>query len=231
MPVPRQQNQVLNVCLICCDKLSKIQNAEKVIDVDALPGIILDRKSLVRSSGKAQGKDINDILEVESSEMLPGEILEPVSLEKLQSNPDNASDINDNLDDVIINRLKELKGLKDLPTDDEIRARLSNLNERPQKNYDKKFLLLNLEKRSEQQQTNDLVEQFMGEVDMSKRIEDERNDSLADIEKRLKALRDHSPLAPQSLTDHRSSTDLEEDSGKAVKAIIEKVCYQFSIYL
>lgn len=224
MAVPRQKNKILNVCLICCDKLSKIQSPEKVIDIDALPGIILDRKSLVRSSSKANDKNVNDIFDMESSAILPGEILEPVLLEKLSIDKEEQTDIKDNLDAVISNRLKELKGHNNLPTDEEIRARLSNLNSCPQKYYDKKLLLLNLEKRTDQEKMNDLLEQFVGEVDISKRLEEKRNESLVDIEKRLKALRDSSPIDYESpSTKNQNPIDLEESSDKAVEAVIKKV--------
>lgn len=232
MPVPRQENKILNVCLICCDKLSKVQSSEKVIDIDVLPGVILDRKSIGRSSSKSNSSDVNDIFEVDSSAILPGEILEPVSLEKSQLEKDKQSDINDNLDTVITNRLKELKGHNNLPSDDEIRARLSNLNNRPQKNYDKKFLLLDLEKRTDQEKMNNLLEQFAEEADVNKRLEEKQNKSISDIEKRLKALRDSSPIdaGPSSRTNlnvliNQSFSDLEEDSELSLEAVIEKVTF------
>lgn len=43
MPVPRHGGKVLNVCLICYDKLSKLQATEKVIDVEALPGVLVTK--------------------------------------------------------------------------------------------------------------------------------------------------------------------------------------------
>ncbi|XP_037932169.1 abscission/NoCut checkpoint regulator-like [Teleopsis dalmanni] len=46
MAVPRQGGKVLNVCLICYDKLSKLQATEKVIDCEALPGTIVTKPLL-----------------------------------------------------------------------------------------------------------------------------------------------------------------------------------------
>ncbi|KAI8035581.1 hypothetical protein M5D96_011630 [Drosophila gunungcola] len=53
MPVPRHTGKVLNVCLICYDRLSKLQasaDAEKVIDCDALPGVLVTKLHLAKPS-------------------------------------------------------------------------------------------------------------------------------------------------------------------------------------
>jgi len=58
--VPRHAGKVHNVCLICYDKLSKLQasaDAEKVIDCDALPGILVTKMNLAPPSKSSDGAD------------------------------------------------------------------------------------------------------------------------------------------------------------------------------
>ncbi|KAI9589320.1 abscission/NoCut checkpoint regulator [Glossina fuscipes] len=224
--VPRHNNKTLNVCLICFDKLSKIQTSEKVIDVEALPG------TLVSISGKAEGNentlnaDINALLKLEPSAVLIGDVLEPVSAGKAKAAADH-SDINENLDSQITKRLKNLKSTEQVITDDELRTRLANLNGLPQKDYSKKDLLLNTDQRTDQEKMNDLLKEFMSEVELNERLETERGEAVSDIEKRLRALRD-TPVddrpSKNSATSPESNTpsDNEQDEEAMLKIIIEK---------
>ncbi|XP_034489617.1 abscission/NoCut checkpoint regulator [Drosophila innubila] len=194
MPVPRQANKVLNVCLICYDKLSKMQavaDAEKVVDCEALPGELVTKLRLPPKSTDIEAADalFDNVL---PSEELAA-VLAPISTtapDEVTAAPTAATtDIDENLDSAISKRLQNLKAVES--TDDEIRARLSSLSGMPhQKNYDKKDLLLSTDKRSDQDKIKDLLQQFMGETELDQRIDVERTDAISDIERRLRALRD-----------------------------------------
>ncbi|KAH8400186.1 hypothetical protein KR215_008513 [Drosophila sulfurigaster] len=198
MAVPRQANKVLNVCLICYDKLSKMQavaDAEKVIDCEALPGELVTKLRLPPKNSDIEAADalFDNVL---PSEELAA-VLSPTNQTLLgEATPaptavssTNAEDIDENLDSAISKRLQNLKAVAS--TDDEIRARLSELSGMPhQKNYDKKDLLLSTDQRSDQDKIKDLLQQFMGETELDQRIDVERTDAISDIERRLRALRD-----------------------------------------
>ncbi|KAH8386447.1 hypothetical protein KR093_000612 [Drosophila rubida] len=196
MAVPRQANKVLNVCLICYDKLSKMQavaDAEKVIDCEALPGELVTKLRLPPKSSDIEAADalFDNVL---PSEELAA-VLAPTNQAGLgeatptAASSTNAEDIDENLDSAISKRLQNLKAVES--TDDEIRARLSELSGMPhQKNYDKKDLLLSTDQRSDQDKIKDLLQQFLGETELDQRVDVERSDALSDIERRLRALRD-----------------------------------------
>ncbi|XP_053949779.1 abscission/NoCut checkpoint regulator [Anastrepha ludens] len=233
MPVPRHGGKVLNVCLICYDKLSKEQSTEKVVDIDALPGTLVT---------KAKGNKNTDPLVAAAAALLEddpppdlGEVLAPISnsvtaAEVTHSNTENA-DIEDNLDTVISKRLKDLKTIDNPGTDDEIRARLENLNGMPQKDYSKKDLLLSTDERTDQQKMQDLLEQFMGETQIDRQIANERSDNISDIERRLRALREQpvdsaissnlGASQKENSPDTNTPSDNEDDE-TVLKAVMEK---------
>lgn len=148
----------------------------------------------------------------------------------------NARDIDENLDSTISKRLQNLKAVE--TTDDEIRERLSNLSGMShQKNYDKKDLLLSTDQRTDQDKIKDLLQQFMGETELDQRVETERNDSLSDIERRLRALRD-TPIDGAAAaagttvgtnagsTETNTPSDNEDENDETVlQAIMQKVPY------
>lgn len=236
MAVPRQNNKIMNVCLICFDKLSKIKEVEKVIDVETLPGTLVSKNNKGPVNELIVKKDINDLLEVEPSAALVGEVLEPVSPAKMTNSTHSSSensDITENLDCAILKRLKNLKANdpNSFPSDDEIRSRLAKLNGMPQKDYTKKDLLLNTDQRTDQEKMNDLLAQFMGEAQLDSKLDTERKDTLSDIERRLKALRDE-PVTPSSSgvnalgacsPDANTPSDNELDDETLLKGIMEKV--------
>lgn len=182
---------------------------------------------------------------VDCSNVLPSEelaaVMAPISSSGATdatpvTNPaTNPEDIDENLDSAISKRLQNLKAVE--TTDDEIRARLSNLSGMPhQKNYDKKDLLLSTDQRTDQDKIKDLLQQFMGETDLDQRVETERNDALSDIERRLRALRD-TPIAGVSgaavgtttgSTETNTPSDNEDENDETVlQAIMQKVSCSF----
>ncbi|XP_002071468.3 abscission/NoCut checkpoint regulator [Drosophila willistoni] len=226
MPVPRYAGKVMNVCLICYDKLSKLQanaDAEKVIDCEALPGELVTNIRL--PAPPKSPTELQQQLEAADAifdNILPSEelaaVLAPTSSSaNTAGNPHsitNAEDINENLDSAITKRLQNLKTVEPTgaDTDDEIRDRLSNLSGMPhQKNYDKKDLLLSTDQRSDQDKIKDLLEQFMGETQLDQRVSEERSDPISDIERRLRALRD-APIEEGAPTTKASDLNTPSDN-------------------
>ncbi|XP_011177318.1 abscission/NoCut checkpoint regulator [Zeugodacus cucurbitae] len=231
MPVPRHGGKVMDVCLICYDKLSKLETTEKVIDIDALPGVLVT---------KSKGNRSNDPLVAAAAALLEddpppdlGDVLAPISTtaattadtDAAHSNVEN-SEIEENLDSVISKRLKDLKTIDNPSTDEEIRARLALLNGMPQKDYSKKDLLLATDERTDQQKMQDLLEQFMGEAQIDRQVGNERNDAISDIERRLRALREQpldgvGAIQKEHSPDNNTPSDNEDDE-TVLKAVMEK---------
>lgn len=137
----------------------------------------------------------------------------------------STTDIDENLDSAISKRLQNLKAVES--TDDEIRARLSNLSGMPhQKNYDKKDLLLSTDQRSDHDKIKDLLHQFMGETELDQRIDVERTDAISDIERRLRALRDAPIEGGGTITVTNTPSDNEDENDETVlQNIMKKVSY------
>lgn len=262
--VPRHGSKVLNVCLICFDKLSKMQahaDAEKVIDCEALPGELVTKQRLPHKNQTPPDSEAADALFEwvaiagvyvnssncvyfsDCSNVLPSEelaaVLSPTSPAPVGDVAAAAAtgreDIDENLDSAISKRLQNLKAVD--TTDDEIRARLSNLSGMPhQKNYDKKDLLLSTDQRTDQDKIKDLLQQFMGETALDQRVDDGRNDAISDIERRLRALRD-APIDGVAATETGTSTaatntpsDNEDENDETVlQKIMKKVCFSLTM--
>ncbi|XP_016972089.1 uncharacterized protein LOC108039559 isoform X2 [Drosophila rhopaloa] len=234
MPVPRHTGKVLNVCLICYDRLSKLQasaDADKVIDCDALPGVLVTKWNLpnpsspgLKTSEGADGFFDGTLL----PEELP-EALVPISKTAATANSStpsskNHEDIDENLDSALTKRMQDYKRVD--ATDDEIRTRLANLTGMPHKtNYDKKDLLLSTDQRNDEEKMRDLLEQFVEETQLDQNVDKQRDESISEIERRLRALRDtpvDSDAGPS--TSHRTTTitDNEEDDETILKNIMKK---------
>ncbi|KAH8289537.1 hypothetical protein KR054_007113, partial [Drosophila jambulina] len=223
MPVPRHAGKVLNVCLICYDKLSKLQasaDADKVVDCDALPGELVTKFHLAPPPKSASPMDggLSEAADALLDKCLPSEDLAAVLVPTTGASSatsqayakNHEEDIDENLDSAISKRIENLKRVD--ATDDEIRARLANLSGMPhdRRNYDKKDLLLATDQRNDQEKIRDLLEQFMGESQLDQRVDQQRDDAISDIERRLRALRD-APIDAGGLPSISTPSDNEED--------------------
>lgn len=104
------------------------------------------------------------------------------------------------IDEVIKNRLKSIKepesadNLNTIPSDADIKDRLANLKGMPIKEYNNFDLINKKETRTEEEQTRDLVKQFMEETNIQGAINigadgKELEDPITSIERRLAALK------------------------------------------
>ncbi|XP_022224166.2 abscission/NoCut checkpoint regulator [Drosophila obscura] len=238
MPVPRFAGKVLNVCLICYDKLSKMQtnvDHNKVIDCDALPGELVTQLRLPNPLNSSTRLELDnaDVLfkNVSSSEELAA-VLAPISSTFCTAAHSTNECIDENLDSAIAKRLQNLKDVD--ATDDEIRTRLSNISGIPcQKNYYKKDLLLSTDQRSDQDKIKDLLDQFMDETHLDQKVDTQRNDAISDIEQRLRALRD-APIGDEAgsgaeLSKTSNTPSDNEDDENVLKNIIKKYVAESSL--
>lgn len=124
------------------------------------------------------------------------------------------------LDEVIRNRLMSLKDDRlNAKTDSQsfadIAIRVSNLKGIAHKEHSNKDILLNLDTRTDEEKTRDLVKQFMEETSL-----DEQSDPIKDIERRLAALKASSSSDALKVDANKESDSDEETK---VKKMVSKV--------
>lgn len=124
------------------------------------------------------------------------------------------------LDEMIRSRLITLKDdrLNSKTTSQsfaDIAIRVSNLKGIEHKEYSNADILLNLDTRSDEEKTRDLVKQFMEERSL-----DEQADPIKDIERRLAALKGSSSSDNMNIDVNKDSDSDEETK---VKKIVSKV--------
>lgn len=101
-------------------------------------------------------------------------------------------------------------------SDHGIAERLANLKGMPHKEYDHRAMLNAVDKRSDQQKVNDLVEQFMNETSLDSAVKNDEEDALKSIERRLAALKG-SPTTEQK--DGIGSPEHEDEETLAKKIV------------
>lgn len=125
-----------------------------------------------------------------------------------------------NLDDVIRSRLITLKEDRlNSKTNSlsfaDIAIRVSNLKGIEHKEHSNTDILFNLDKRTDEEKTRDLIKQFMEERSL-----DEQSDPIKDIERRLAALKGTSSSDDMKLDVNKDS---DSDEEVKVKKIVSKV--------
>lgn len=109
-------------------------------------------------------------------------------------------------------------------SDRDIGERLANLKGMPYKENDNRAMINAIDKRSDQEKTNDLIDQFMNEVGIDESAANSIDeDPIKSIERRLAALKGDPISAP---TDRKHSTDNNdevEDDDTLAKKIMNKV--------
>uniref|UniRef100_A0A1L8DWA1 Putative membrane trafficking and cell signaling protein hrs n=1 Tax=Nyssomyia neivai TaxID=330878 RepID=A0A1L8DWA1_9DIPT len=130
-------------------------------------------------------------------------------------------------DDEIRNRLEKLREdrqPKDIPTEDEMRRRLANLRGQEYKEYSNAHVFA-ADTRSDQQKLDDLMKQFAEESAIR-----EAHDPAKDVEKRLAALKEN-PLVPSAKPTNpvASPEEESEDEETAAKKITQRYLAEVSI--
>lgn len=136
------------------------------------------------------------------------------------------------IDDEIKKRLEMVKQpTNDLDkefSDKSIAERLSNLKGIPHQEYDHRAMLNAVDKRSETQKANDLVEQFMKEVSLDEAAKEDFEDPIKSIERRLAALK--GPTTPTHANNGLDSPPEPQNEDDIVKKIVTKVRYQHHLH-
>lgn len=133
------------------------------------------------------------------------------------------------VDEEIKKRLEVMKQpINDLDqpfSDRTIAERLANLKDMPHKEYDNRAMLNAVDTRTEHQKANDLVEQFMKEVNLDGAAKDDFEDPILSIERRLAALKG-SPTGEAGPTKPigESNDESPQDEESLAKKIVTKVC-------
>lgn len=100
----------------------------------------------------------------------------------------------------------------------DIAIRVSNLKGIVHKEHSNKDILLNLDTRTDEEKTRDLVKQFLEERSL-----DEQSDPIKDIERRLAALKGSSSTGDGVKVDENQESDSDEE--EKVKKIVNKVSH------
>lgn len=109
-------------------------------------------------------------------------------------------------------------------SDKDISERLANLKGIPHKEYDHRAMLNAVDKRTETEMTNDLVEQFMKEASLDDAAKTNYEDPIKSIERRLAALKGSSNNSPiKTDSNQMDSPDQPEDEEAMTKKIVTKV--------
>ncbi|CAG9565532.1 unnamed protein product [Danaus chrysippus] len=142
--------------------------------------------------------------------------------ERLQKLKDNRDVPKASSNTEIIERLQKLKGDIPTTTDSELQAKLANIKGVPLSAVQSKPVLPVQDTRTEQEQADDLLKQYMEETKIYENYKDEFDHLVSDIESRLQNLK--GSVCTISMPDQSSkSIDDSEDEEDTVKKILEKV--------
>lgn len=188
------------VCLSCHEKLSKARKENEI------------KKETSKTSSAA------------TSSTLPNIVI-PKGVSVLDAAFPEADQLPD-VDEALKKRLQSLQepeaevNLNTLPSDADLKERLANLQGVPNKEYNNFDIINKVDKRSEEEQTRDLIKQFLEEnnIDEAANPADAGEnyvDPIEDIERRLAALKG-SPVAGDNKNEFKRT---DED----VEGIVDKV--------
>lgn len=131
------------------------------------------------------------------------------------------------VDEQIKKRLEVMKQpINDLDqpfSDRTIAERLANLKDVPHKEYDNRAMINAVDTRTEHQMANDLVEQFMKEVNLDEAVKSDYEDPIESIERRLAALKGSPGGADQKPPTADSNDEHVHDEETLAKKIVNKV--------
>lgn len=148
------------------------------------------------------------------------EILE--RLQKLKENKTTSNPLSK--DEEIKNRLQNIKGETPTTSDAEIYARLAKLRGVPVEVVNAKPVLPPPDTRTEQEQADDLIKQYMEQTGIDTKYQNEFDGIINSIESRVQKLKGSEP-APAGVAQSKpeEKSDESEDEETTVKKFIEKI--------
>ncbi|XP_045776872.1 abscission/NoCut checkpoint regulator [Maniola jurtina] len=203
-------SQKLNSEVMVCSKCKQSTNSsesKKIEPPDAYYKRIGGRES---ASGHIDSTS-EDSVEKEISERL-----NKLKQDKLDS---KASPSNDE----VAERLQKLKGDVPSTSDAELTARLANIKGVPISALQSKQVLPTISTvKTEQEQVEDLMRQYMEQGNIDKKYGDEFDGLVSDIEARLQKLKGSQSSGPDQVVS-QDKNDNSEDEEETIKKIIEKM--------
>lgn len=200
--MPRCGNDERKVCLTCFEKLSAQQSAFQSNSIAA--NVQPTKSSPLKLDPNASVLDAP----IPADEQVP------------------------DVDEEIKKRLEVMKQpTNDLDqpfSDRTIAERLANLKDMPHKEYDNRAMINAVDKRTEHQMANDLVDQFMKEVNLDEAYKTDCDDQIESIERRLAALKGSSTATGTGGADQKQqigepNDESPQDEETLAKKIVTKV--------
>ncbi|XP_063831305.1 abscission/NoCut checkpoint regulator isoform X1 [Ostrinia nubilalis] len=198
--------KINSVALVCtkCKNTSGMDNKNKIETPEAyFKRIGVDNSSQSTSSQTT-----------EQSNNVEWEIQQ--RLKKLKE--DRNKDAIQTTDEEILKRLQKIKGEQPTTSDAELQARLANLRGVPIIEGQKKTVLYTPDLRTEQEQADDLMKQYLEHTTIDKQYQEGFKRQLDDIEARIQKLKGGEGVNTKTKDDASSS----EDEETVIKKIIEK---------
>ncbi|CAH0728490.1 unnamed protein product, partial [Brenthis ino] len=122
----------------------------------------------------------------------------------------------------ITTRLKNLKGEVPSTSDAELTAKLANLKGVPISAVQSKAILPTPDLRSEQEQADDLMKQYMEKANIDTKYKDEFEGLVSDIENRLQKLKSTSAGEQEKVTTASDTDDQSDNEENLLQKIIEE---------
>ncbi|KAJ8714077.1 hypothetical protein PYW08_007697 [Mythimna loreyi] len=126
-------------------------------------------------------------------------------------------------DEDIKKRLQNIKGETPTTSDAEIYSRLAKLRGVPLEAVSAKPVLPPPDTRTEQEQANDLIKQYMEQTNIDTKYTEEFDGLIGDIEARMQKLKGDNPASQDPAPIQKNDESESEDEETAVKRIVEKI--------
>lgn len=201
--MPRCGNAERKVCLSCFEKISAQQNASQST-ISTIEQSV--KSSPLKLDPKASVLDAP----IPADEQVP------------------------DVDEEIKKRLEVMKQpINDLDqpfSDRTIAERLANLKDMPHKEYDNRAMINAIDTRTENQMANDLVDQFMKEVNLDGAVKTDCDDQIQSIERRLAALKG-SPIASGGADQKQQIGESNDEPSPDEETLAKKIVTKVSVLL
>nr|XP_021186358.2 abscission/NoCut checkpoint regulator isoform X1 [Helicoverpa armigera] len=140
-------------------------------------------------------------------------------LERLKKLKEDSKVTPKSTDEEIKNRLQNIRGEIPTTSDAEIYSRLAKLKGMPVETVAAKPVLPPPDTRTEQEQADDLLKQYMEQTNIDTKYQDEFDSLVHDIETRITKLKGTTPTKPVD----NPQTEDSDDEETTVKKILEKI--------
>ncbi|KAL0819577.1 hypothetical protein ABMA28_007667 [Loxostege sticticalis] len=181
--------------------------------------------SYYKRIGLTSNKSDNSVHNVEQSNDLEKEIQQ--RLQRLKEERNNVPQ--GSTDEEILKRLQSIKGNQPTASDAELQARLANLKGIPVIAGHNKTVLMTPDLRTEQEQADDLMKQFLENAQIDHKYREGFNKQIDDIESRIQKLKGNASVPTTSNTGTADETVDSDDEETILKKIIEKVKVESSL--